>query len=286
MSIHYQNVLTTMLQNYDNTKTIESTNCPETFNCSTQCLSDIYHVHKNRTYNCQTITPMYVLRFCNRYSSEIYHILNNLIPRLTSGDLIFSIGCGPCMETIGIERYCRDNNILGVKYEGYDYNLCWQNITNTCCISSDYLIASNPKRLIQETFIEKLANIKILLLNYMLSDYKNHKRQLPSYLTTNIQAYLDLMLNDTYLIVNDQNHSDEWEDDFDNWSFQLDNTKYEVKRYFFDPGMHKRCNPYGRNRMPDNSLMFSNIGLDPKITTYFQDNLPCCESGVAIIHKL
>lgn len=285
MSLIYQTVLTTMLQNYFTTQPVESVQCNEDFNCSTQCLSDIYHVHKNRTYNCQTITPMYVLRFCNRYSSEIYHILNDLIPRLTSGDLIYSIGCGSCMETIGIEKYCRDNNILGVSYEGIDSNTKWQNITNTCCVSSNYLYSRLSQFTNRQQFLPMLPNIKILLLNYMLSDYKNHNNDFQNYLNTYVMEDLNLMNNDTYLIINDQNHSDEWEDDFDAWSSTLNNTQYEIKRYFFDPG-NKRCNPYGRNRMPNNTLVFSNNGLDPRISTYFQDNLPCCESAVVIIHKL
>ena len=123
MSNLYQNVLNIMLNNYNSSQSLESVQCKETFNCSTLCLTDIYHNHKKRKYNCTTITSMYVLRFCNRYSSEIYHILNDKIPRLSSGDLIFSIGCGSCMETIGIEKYCRDNNIRGVSYEGIDSNL-------------------------------------------------------------------------------------------------------------------------------------------------------------------
>lgn len=286
MSILYQNALNIMLQNYKTTQPSESLQCTEPFQCKTLCLTDIYHTHKKRKYDCNTITSMYVLRFCNRYSSEIYHILNDKIPRLASGDLIFSIGCGPCMETIGIEKYCRDNNILGVCYEGVDSNTKWQNVTNACCVSSNHLHSQISPVSNREQFLPMLPNIKILLLNYMLSDYKNHNDDFQNYLNNYLMEDLSLMRGDTYLIINDQNHSDEWEDDFDNWSFQLDNTKYEVKRYFFDPGIHKRCNPYGHNRMPDNSLMFSNIGLDQKITTYFQDNLPCCESGVAIIHKL
>ena len=122
-------------------------------------------------------TPMYVLRFCNRYSSEIYHILNDLIPRLSSGDLIYSIGCGSCMETIGIEKYCRDNNIRGVSYEGIDSNSQWQNITNTCCVSSNYLSSRRSQFSNRQQFLPMLPNIKILLLNYMLSDYKNHNNK-------------------------------------------------------------------------------------------------------------
>ena len=172
---------------------------------------------KYRTYNCQTITPMYVLRFCNRYSSEIYHILNDLIPRLSSGDLIYSIGCGSCMETIGIEKYCRDNNIRGVSYEGIDSNSQWQNITNTCCVSSNYLSSRRSQFSNRQQFLPMLPNIKILLLNYMLSDYKNHNNNFQDYLNNYVMEDLNLMNNDTYLIINDQNHSDEWEDDFDAW---------------------------------------------------------------------
>lgn len=274
-----------MLNNYNSSQSLESVQCKETFNCSTLCLTDIYHNHKKRKYNCTTITSMYVLRFCNRYSSEIYHILNDKIPRLSSGDLIFSIGCGSCMETIGIEKYCRDNNIRGVSYEGIDSNSQWQNITNTCCVSSNYLSSRRSQFSNRQQFLPMLPNIKILLLNYMLSDYKNHNNDFQNYLNTYVMEDLNLMNNDTYLIINDQNHSDEWEDDFDAWSSTLNNTHYEVKRYFFDPG-NKRCNPYGHNRMAINSLVFSNTGLDPRITTYFQDNLPCCESAVVVIHKL
>lgn len=284
MSIFYQNVLTTMLQQYDSTQPMDSINCSEIFKCNTQCLSDIFHTHKNRTYKCQTITSMYVLRFCNRYASEIYHILNDIIPPLTTGDLIFSIGCGSCMETIGIEKYCRENNILGLKYEGYDYNIAWQNIANVCCVSSDNLFSSNPTRLIQQTFMEKLSDIKILLLNYMLSDYKNHQSSFAQYLRNNIEPYIKLMGHNTYLVVNDQNHSTEWESDFDVWTSTLDKNQYVVTNYFFDP-YPKNCNPRGI-RMRDRQLVFSNIGLDSRISTYFQANLSCCESGVTIIHKL
>ena len=285
MSNLYKNVLNIMLNNYNSSQSLESVQCKETFNCSTLCLTDIYHNHKKRKYNCTTITSMYVLRFCNRYSSEIYHILNDKIPRLSSGDLIFSIGCGSCMETIGIEKYCRDNNIRGVSYEGIDSNSQWQNITNTCCVSSNYLSSRRSQFSNRQQFLPMLPNIKILLLNYMLSDYKNHNNDFQNYLNNYVMEDLNLMNNDTYLIINDQNHSDEWEDDFDAWSSTLNNTHYEVKRYFFDP-VNKRCNPYGHNRMPNKTLVFSNNGLDPRITTYFQDNLPCCESAVVIIHKL
>lgn len=285
MSNLYQNVLAQMFNNYHLTKPVESVSCQEKFKCDTQCLSDMFRVHKQRTYACNTITAMYVLRFCNRYSSEVYHILNDKMPKLSSGDIIFSIGCGSCMETIGIERYCRDNNILDVKYEGYDYNSKWQNIAKVCCVSSPHLISSNPQILQKQTFIQKLPQIKVLLLNYMLSDLKNHQPSLSAYLSNNLAGCLQIMKHDSYIIVNDQNHSNEWEAEFDGWSTKLNITQYKVNNYFFDPGWPAPCNPRGI-RMSNNSLIFSNNGLDLSISNYFQANLACCESGVTIIHKL
>ena len=51
--------------------------CAEKFQCETNCLTDIFRFNKTRTYTCKTITHMYVLRFMNRYASEIYHIFSD-----------------------------------------------------------------------------------------------------------------------------------------------------------------------------------------------------------------
>lgn len=282
MSNSYQSVLKTMLYNYDSTKPTESSNCSEHFQCSTQCLSDIFRTHKNRTYNCNTIISMYVLRFCNRYASEIYHILNDKIPKLSTGDLIFSMGCGSCMETIGIDRYCRDNNLGIINYIGIDHNSNWANASRNCCLNTQNIQsrvvydAVNPRGI--------LTNVKVFLLNYCLSDIKNHSN-LNNFLCNDFSSYLELLPNDSYVIINDQNHGDEWEDNFDVWSSSLDTSKYTVTNYFFDPGSHKPCNPRG-SRMLHKQLVFSNFGLDPIIENYFQANLPCCESGITIIHKI
>ncbi len=287
MSKLYQNVLTVMLQNYDNTKSVESskcqeTFCQETFQCSTQCLTDIFRTHKNRIYNCKTITSMYILRFCNRYSSEIYHILNDIIPKLTTGDLILSIGCGSCMEILGIERYSRDNNLGMINYVGIDTNFIWQDASKYFCLNTQNISSKAEYNAIDSRSF--LPKVKVFLFNYCLSDIKNHSN-LNNFLCNDFSSYLELLPNDSYVIINDQNHGDEWEDNFDVWSSSLDTSKYTVTNYFFDPGSHKPCNPRGK-RMFHKQLVFSNFGLDPRIEKYFQANLPCCESGITIIHKI
>ncbi len=281
MSFYYEQIIQQNLVAYNQLKQTE--NCTENFQCVTNCLTDIFHFHKNRTYTCKTITHMYVLRFMNRYSSEVYHIFSDLLPRLNNNDLILSLGCGPSFETVALEKYSRDNSIGKIRYLGIDSNQIWEDVSASCCLNTQN-IESRVVYRNNANLSDVLPLTKVFLLNYCLSDIKNHS-DLEFFLNNDFSLYLSLLPHDSFVVINDQNHSDEWEDDFDDWSSTLDNTQYVIQRYFFDPG-NKRCNPYGHNRMAINSLVFSNTGLDPRITTYFQDNLPCCESAVVIIHKL
>ena len=66
MSFYYTNIINQNIAMYSQLKKTEP--CAENFQCETNCLTDIFHFHKNRTYTCKTITHMYVLRFMNRYS--------------------------------------------------------------------------------------------------------------------------------------------------------------------------------------------------------------------------
>ena len=281
MSFYYEQIIQQNLVAYNQLKQTE--NCTENFQCVTNCLTDIFHFHKNRTYTCKTITHMYVLRFMNRYSSEVYHIFSDLLPRLNNNDLILSLGCGPSFETVALEKYSRDNSIGKIRYLGIDSNQIWEDVSASCCLNTQN-IESRVVYRNNANLSDVLPLTKVFLLNYCLSDIKNHS-DLEFFLNNDFSLYLSLLPHDSFVVINDQNHSDEWEDDFDDWSSTLDNTQYVIQRYFFDPG-NKRCNPYGHNRMAINSLVFSNTGLDPRISTYFQDNLPCCESAVVVIHKL
>ena len=93
---------------------------------------------KYRTYTCKTITHMYVLRFMNRYSSEVYHIFSDLLPRLNNNDLILSLGCGPSFETVALEKYSRDNSIGKIRYLGIDSNQIWEDVSASCCLNKNH----------------------------------------------------------------------------------------------------------------------------------------------------
>ena len=281
MSFHYTNIINQNLAMYSQLKKTEP--CAEKFQCETNCLTDIFRFNKIRTYTCKTITHMYVLRFMNRYASEIYHIFSDLIPPLNNGDLILSLGCGPCFETVGLDKYCRDKNIGKIQYMGIDSNTIWQDVANSSCCLSTQNIESRFKYTNTANLSTVLPITKVFLLNYCLSDIKNHSN-LHNFLCNDFTAYLNLLPNNSYIIINDQNHGFEWEDIFDQWAQNLNPNNYEVCNYFFDP-YPKACNPRGI-RMKNKQLVFSNTDLDSSITSYFQEHLLCCESGISIIHKL
>lgn len=281
MSFYYTNIINQNLAMYSQLKKTEP--CAENFQCVTNCLTDIFHFHKNRTYTCKTITHMYVLRFMNRYSSEVYHIFSDLLPRLNNNDLILSLGCGPSFETVALEKYSRDNSIGKIRYLGIDSNQIWEDVSASCCLCTQN-IESRVVYRYNANLSDVLPLTKVFLLNYCLSDIKNHS-DLEFFLNNDFSLYLSLLPHDSFVVINDQNHGDEWEDIFDLWKKSLNPTQYEVNNFFYDPGFPKRCNPRGK-RMATNKLIFSNSGLNSTITDYFQEHLPCCESGITIIHKL
>ena len=171
MSFYYEQIIQQNLVAYNQLKQTE--NCTENFQCVTNCLTDIFHFHKNRTYTCKTITHMYVLRFMNRYSSEVYHIFSDLLPRLNNNDLILSLGCGPSFETVALEKYSRDNSIGKIRYLGIDSNQIWEDVSASCCLNTQN-IESRVVYRNNANLSDVLPLTKVFLLNYCLSDIKNH----------------------------------------------------------------------------------------------------------------
>ena len=98
-----------------------------------ECLSLIFKepLHRKRNYECEAITYTYMLRFLDRYASEIYKILD-LCPSIMNSlqeSNILSIGCGPATEAVGLERILREKN-SSATYHGVDKNPIWTNIQN------------------------------------------------------------------------------------------------------------------------------------------------------------
>jgi hypothetical protein len=213
----------------------------------------------------------------NRYASEVCHIFGELLPPLASGSLVYSIGCGPCFETVGIEKYCRNNNIKGIKYIGTDINPIWNDCRLICSVNSPYL--SSEYNSGQYDIHTILPYTKILLFNYVLSDCKNHNNVLLSFLNTTLKDALHFMPSDSYVVVNDQNHSDEWENIFDDWKLNLPRI-YQCTDYFFDTSVP--CNPRGI-KMRSKNFLFDDSTLP--FASRFTQHINECSSSITIIQK-
>lgn len=142
----------------------------------TKCLHHIqWHSSPSFHYCCERITYYYVLRFFNRFSSEIAQFFKRL--NLTKKEIInvISIGCGPASELYGILYPITQLQLpISINYKGYDISNIWNNIQK--------ITKQNFSRLGHNIEFYNLDIFQqydgfnndeppILLLNYLLSDF-------------------------------------------------------------------------------------------------------------------
>lgn len=149
--------------------------CKES-DCS-NCMNNILHNPTPKIhYICKRITYYYVLRFFNRFASEISYLVDYLLPYIKKKtDLyIVSLGCGPGSEIYGFLKSLKDKypNIT-LHYEGHDLEKCWETVQG---ISKNSLANLNHDINFYSTDIfldfHGFGNnhIDCLILNYVLSD--------------------------------------------------------------------------------------------------------------------
>lgn len=156
--------------------------CPINFYCTSvgcnvgdcsSCLHQIQFGQPNFTYSCSKITYQYVLRFINRFASEICNAiclynLNN--PERMN---VVSLGCGPGSEVFGIIKAFRILNLNAkLYYEGHDLLSVWEPVQNLCknnLANSQHVIDFYTTNLFADFHGFENNVINILILNYLLS---------------------------------------------------------------------------------------------------------------------
>lgn len=200
--------------------------CGEQGSC-TECLSNMFNDgnHRNRRYCCTPITYSYVIRYTNRYASEIYKGLKHISFDLFSHINIVSIGSGPSTELISLERYFRDYSIgLPTHYTGYDTNNIWGNCQNEI---ARIVEKSNPcikvkhinERFMPQEVSTSTSGINILIMNYVISDILKHYggSVVNDFLNNTITPLLRQMPPNSYVLVNDVNSSNMGRDEIEAW---------------------------------------------------------------------
>lgn len=132
-------------------------------------------------YECEKITYHYVLRFFNRFASEISYFLNQCNFSSVNELNVISLGCGPATELYGFIKsiYSRFPHIK-LNFEGYDTNPRWsdvQNITKAILAKYELNINFHCKDIYTE-YVDTFQNKpSILVLNYVLSDIAKFKNK-------------------------------------------------------------------------------------------------------------
>ncbi|WP_288959225.1 hypothetical protein [uncultured Treponema sp.] len=264
--------------------------CVQSYNC-VQCLSDMYNnpIHSYRTYNCVPITFSYVIRYANRYSSEIYTILNCLQKLFERSTIkVISLGCGPATELIALDKKCSESN-TSFSFIGFDTNHIWNN-----CQS---ILAKNfQQKGISVHFLEKnldkdfrfLSNTDLLILNYVISDiYKHDYEKLPQFFSSLTDIFMS-MPNNSYIIINDVNSYNMGRDEIENWVFNLNFANYNIIKLgcVFECSKRNenaRFNKFNNGIIPNTSFVFSNPTIQG--IESFYDNVNECRSAFVVLKK-
>jgi len=149
----------------------------------------------------------YILKFFNRYASEVVYCVYPLLEKyfLSSNNIIaYSLGCGPSSELYSIISSSRH---LGIKdscihYYGFDISSQWDEISK---LNESYFPEVYINFLHEDMFdyIKKgTQHIDIMILNYVLSDIMRYDKD-------EGQDIADKMINvikskrASYIIIND-----------------------------------------------------------------------------------
>ena len=158
--------------------------CPENHYCQrfgclegdcNQCLAAIQWYGTIRAYPCKKITYYYVMRFFNRFASEIEYVIREIQFGRTEKINVVSLGCGPGSEVYGIAHGLRFHNLpIRLDYQGYDLNPIWDDVQQMSInhlrnTGYDIRFFNTNMFTSFQPFAEQ--RVDILVMNYLLSDY-------------------------------------------------------------------------------------------------------------------
>lgn len=148
--------------------------------CS-QCMAAIQRYGTIRAYPCHKITYYYVMRFFNRFASEIEYIIRLINYGQITKLNVVSLGCGPGSEVYGIIHGFRHLNLrIQLDYQGYVLNSIWDDVQQMSIYhlrNTGYCLRFFNTSLFTtfQPFAEQ--SVDLLVMNYLLSDYVKNSTQ-------------------------------------------------------------------------------------------------------------
>lgn len=264
--------------------------CKES-DCS-NCMYNILHNPNPQIhYSCNRITYYYVLRFFNRFASEISHLIDLFVPHInkTITDIyIVSLGCGPGTEIYGFLKSLNDTHPnIKLHYEGHDLEKSGetvQNISKRCLSNMNHNINFYSTDMFADFHGFNNDYINFLILNYVLSDAVKYltKEQKTNFIDNIVGFIIDNNVRN--VIFNDIKYYgyplllDSGIQLMKLLISKLKKRGKNIKELYFEFD----CNPYGNEhwiRHKTNILKFNNIENNS-----FMENINNCKSRQIYIH--
>ncbi len=185
------------LKEYNNCQPCDDTTCQCGFYCTVSkcdkgfCSDCIRHIQRSQSpkfhYSCPKITYHYVLRFFNRFASEIAYIFSSLRTDYLQAKTklnVVSLGCGPGSEIYGIIKglSIKAPHIV-LDYQGFDLSGVWydvQQISKHVLSQTSHRVAFYNLNMFGAFNGFDDEEVDMLVLNYLLSDslkyYNDHDK--------------------------------------------------------------------------------------------------------------
>lgn len=188
-------------------------NCNNADACAHNCDECLKQVHwfprygGRSDYGCENLLLRYVLRYADKYSSQIVSALQCVDLSKYPQYHIFSIGCGAAPDLMAFEEATDGKQIY---YKGYDRNRRWVSIHNRIeeyAENTDYIEAKLRQSDIFDVFAEgkpRHQQYNIVIIQYLLSHLYNtgqvHKMEcLFDYIIGNVLS--KRLMNSPFLII-------------------------------------------------------------------------------------
>lgn len=180
-------LLAECLDKYNNYPLCDGNTCQCEFFCTANecsqgyCMSCMNHIQRSPApkfhYKCEKITYHYVLRFFNRFASEIAYIINSIKPNYFKDKTklnVVSLGCGPGSEVYGFIQALRAKapHVI-LDYQGFDLTSIWgdvQEISKKVLSQTPHSIDFFDENMFGAFGGFKDGPVDMLVLNYLLSD--------------------------------------------------------------------------------------------------------------------
>ncbi len=184
-------LFTECLYQYNKCEVCDGNSCKQGFYCVAnnctkgKCDKCLNHIQWNPSpqfhYSCEKITYHYVLRFFNRFASEIAYAVCTLNGAYLNGKRclnVVSLGCGPGSEVYGFIYALRSKAPhIVLNYQGYDMNSIWASVQQkslNALAGTPHNIGFNNMNMFAAYSGFQEGGCDMLLLNYLLSDAQKY----------------------------------------------------------------------------------------------------------------